>query len=656
VNARQIAKELQGDLDTILLKALKKRPDERYPTVAAFTDDVDRYLRGEPVLAQADSTWYRMRKFAGRNRLAVGATFAVLASLTIGLSVALWQLHAARVAQQRAEDVKEFIASIFRSADPFFTGNRSMSAVDLLALARQRIDRELQGQPESAMELLNIVGESQANLEDDAAARPTLEKAVALGKAVLPSGDPLTAQAQAKLASVFASDQDYASAKPLLEQSIPVLRKHGQKTARALSDALQIQAEINADEGNYDLAIAESREAYEAVRAALGVNNSETILAKRNWAQQLLHAGRMNEAIPLAKEAFEESKLLTEGGEQIALLQETEGFYGRLLIEVDEVKQGMEHVNNALKMATELYGPKSQVHAAYLSYLMRAQLRLGDFEGMIDSTKRSYEAAASERAAARPLTSLGDAYYRARKLSEAEAALRKAVEAEKKYDTGKGSWLPVAQAMYALTLMNLGRVAEAQLVLRDNSLLVGDSKEAITMPHWNAVGQAEGMVGQWAKSEQAYRQLLERTTDSIASARWKTVAWNGIGVAQLELGNTQEADESLREADKAGRKAYVNMTPPRADVLVSLTRALLQENHATKALPLIEEADRFWQSYDANVRWAGEAAYWHGKTLVATGNKKDARSFLVRAAEILKKSPISSDAKLAEAATLAMRE
>jgi tetratricopeptide (TPR) repeat protein len=597
-----------------------------------------------------------MRKFAGRNRLVVGATFAVLASLTIGLSVALWQLHAARVAQQRAEDVKEFIASIFRSADPFFTGNRSMSAVDLLALARQRIDRELQGQPESAMELLNVVGESQANLEEGAAARATLEKAIALGKEVLPSGDPMTAQAQAKLASVFMSDRDYASAKPLLAQSIPVLRKHGAKTARELSDALQVQAEIDSDEGSYDLAIAQSREAYEAVRAVLGAENSETILAKRNWARQLLQAGRLQEALPLAKEALEESKSLTQGGERSALLQETEGFYGRLLIEGDDLKLGIEHLNKAIEIAIQLYGPKSQTEAEFLSYRMRAQLRLGDFEGMIDSTTRAYEASGSDSAAARPLVNLGDAYFRARKFPQAEEILRKAVAAEKKYDTGKGSWLPVAQANYALTLLGLGRIAEAQAMLRDNSPLVGDSKEAITMPHWSAMGQAEGMVGQWVESEEAYRRLLERTTESVASARWKTVAWNGIGIAELELGHMQEADAALRKAEQAVRKAYVNMTPPRADVQVSLTRVLLKENHATEALPLIEEADRFWQSYDANIRWAGEAAYWHGKTLIAAGNKKAAHDLLARAVGVLKKSPISSDTKLAEAAMLAMRE
>ncbi len=89
---------------------------------------------------------------------------AVVVALGVGLAVSLWQLQVARAERQRAEESKEFIASIFRSADPFFTGKDSMSAADLLTLARQRIDRELAAQPQNAVELLTLVGESQLNL------------------------------------------------------------------------------------------------------------------------------------------------------------------------------------------------------------------------------------------------------------------------------------------------------------------------------------------------------------------------------------------------------------------------------------------------------------------------------------------------------------
>src|SRR5690606_15236160 len=158
------SRALRGDLDTIVLKALKREPSERYASAAALADDLDRYLRGDPVLAQPDSAAYRLRKLAAKHRVVVGAAAAVVIALATGLIVASGQLRIARAEKQRAEEVKTFVASIFRSADPFFSGGAEMRAIDLLALAKDRVDRELATQPRSAAELLLIVGESQGNL------------------------------------------------------------------------------------------------------------------------------------------------------------------------------------------------------------------------------------------------------------------------------------------------------------------------------------------------------------------------------------------------------------------------------------------------------------------------------------------------------------
>src|SRR5207253_9811445 len=83
-------------LDTIVLKALRKNPAERYPTPSAFALDIERYLHQEPILARPESAWYRMRKFVQRNRLAVGAAAAVVAALGIGTGLTV----AARFAQR----------------------------------------------------------------------------------------------------------------------------------------------------------------------------------------------------------------------------------------------------------------------------------------------------------------------------------------------------------------------------------------------------------------------------------------------------------------------------------------------------------------------------------------------------------------------------
>ena len=104
---RKRARRLRGDLDTIIDKALRKEPAQRYPSVESMAADLRRHLAGEPVWAQAPSWRYRTAKFVGRHRLALSALSAVVVSLAVGLGAALWQAHEARrhaaVAQSRLQ-------------------------------------------------------------------------------------------------------------------------------------------------------------------------------------------------------------------------------------------------------------------------------------------------------------------------------------------------------------------------------------------------------------------------------------------------------------------------------------------------------------------------------------------------------------------------
>src|SRR5262249_39809647 len=88
---------LRGDLDTIVLKALKKHPGERYASADALAADLRRHLAHEPVLARPDSKAYRLRKLLRRHRVAVGGGTAVAVALLAGAAVALWQAHEARL-------------------------------------------------------------------------------------------------------------------------------------------------------------------------------------------------------------------------------------------------------------------------------------------------------------------------------------------------------------------------------------------------------------------------------------------------------------------------------------------------------------------------------------------------------------------------------
>ncbi len=100
---RRVARTLRGDLDTIIAKAMRKEPAQRYRSVEAMAADIERHLAGEAVLARPDSRWYRMRKAIGRHRAAVAIALALLA----GTALASWQ---ARVASRERDQANALLA------------------------------------------------------------------------------------------------------------------------------------------------------------------------------------------------------------------------------------------------------------------------------------------------------------------------------------------------------------------------------------------------------------------------------------------------------------------------------------------------------------------------------------------------------------------
>ena len=99
----KLTKRLRGDLDNIILKAIRKDPQRRYPSVEQFAQDIRRHLNDLPVSARPDTLSYRARKFVVRHKTGVGVASLFIIGLIAGLAIALWQAHVARLERARAE-------------------------------------------------------------------------------------------------------------------------------------------------------------------------------------------------------------------------------------------------------------------------------------------------------------------------------------------------------------------------------------------------------------------------------------------------------------------------------------------------------------------------------------------------------------------------
>ncbi|HXU47245.1 MAG TPA: serine/threonine-protein kinase [Thermoanaerobaculia bacterium] len=171
---------LAGDLDAIVLKALRKAPAERYGSVAELAEDLRRSLDGLPVAARRGSRLYRFGKFARRNRWPL-ATAAAAAVLLVAFGIERErQLRAIEHERDKAREVAAFIVEVFSVAEPSEERGERMPVREVLDAGAARLERELAEQPEIRASLLETIGRIDHRLGRVRAARPLLDRAVEL--------------------------------------------------------------------------------------------------------------------------------------------------------------------------------------------------------------------------------------------------------------------------------------------------------------------------------------------------------------------------------------------------------------------------------------------------------------------------------------------
>jgi eukaryotic-like serine/threonine-protein kinase len=214
---RAIPSELRGDLDTILLKALRKEPLRRYLSVQELSEDLGRHLDGRPVRARPDTPGYRVGKFAGRHRAGVAAAVLLLVSLVTGLATTFWQW---RRAERRFADVRALANSLLFEFDdaikdlPGSTRARELvvtRAVEYLdSLAREAGgDTALQRDLAVAYHRIgDVQGNGRnANLGDSTGALASYRKALAIQKGLV-AASPADGTLRRELGRLYASAGD----------------------------------------------------------------------------------------------------------------------------------------------------------------------------------------------------------------------------------------------------------------------------------------------------------------------------------------------------------------------------------------------------------------------------------------------------------------
>ncbi len=160
------SRDLRGDLDTIVMRALAKAPDRRYPSVAALAEDIDRYLDCRPILARPASRTYILGRFLRRHRAAASIATIALIAILAGIVMATWGMVTAQAerdraeqAALRAEQTTDFVTRMLSSIDPDRARGADTTLLkELLADAATRAPRELEQQPAVLGEIRRVIG------------------------------------------------------------------------------------------------------------------------------------------------------------------------------------------------------------------------------------------------------------------------------------------------------------------------------------------------------------------------------------------------------------------------------------------------------------------------------------------------------------------
>ena len=233
VDPRHLVRRLVGDLDSIILKAMRKEPQQRYSTAEQLSDDIGRHLGGQPVGARTGTFTYRTSRFLKRNRL---ATLIILGFVLLGVGLGLmWrqaELQRQRADAERLGNQKavEFLVTIFKASDPNEAEGANLTDLDLLQRAKSDV-KELSEQLDLQIEVAGALGDlfRDRGLFEDS--KEMMELALGAAEKRYPGDHPEVAKQLNNLAAVTNDLQRYPEAEKLFRQVLEMRKRLGQPIA-----------------------------------------------------------------------------------------------------------------------------------------------------------------------------------------------------------------------------------------------------------------------------------------------------------------------------------------------------------------------------------------------------------------------------------------
>lgn len=616
--SRSLARQLRGDLDTIVLKALGKEATERYASVDAFTRDLERCLDNEPVEAQPHSRAYLFKKLLVRNKLAFGAVAVVVLSLMLGIAATTWQAARARTSERRAiaeaqtsEAVKQFMIRIFQTntlgqADP--AKARQKNALELLEAGADRVGVEFKDRPALHRQMLAVIlrllGESHSTQYDKHA----------LELIELSKGVPGTELQQADIYLELSVGEGGKTAEDYANAGLAVLGTAADAPARKLRGTLLWQyAHVRQDAGDYDGA-----------------------------------RGPLLQARDLLADGF--SRTVE---------------YGHVLGELGWDELAQDHVAAAVGYFEQAMQAYESDPTAYQRTIALGRNNLGSgylYNKQYAAAEREWRLAAEGFEKDYGAEDLQTAFSRARLASvitlqnrydEALALLHPAIRtlAKPAVFAASAGYLAIATGYLTDALLQSGHLRDAEPQAQRILTLAKNDATVIHIAPLFAVAEYDSASGRYADAQAVARRAVELGVKGYGATSAKIAKLNNrLGRLLIDIGKLDEADALFAASMKAdaANAAIFNSTWTVASV--QHARALLARGQGKEAAMQLGAALEKYLAQPLDQRDINDETELQlslGRALMISGSAADALPHLERALE-LRQTQYASSFRLAE--------
>jgi len=386
----RLRRMLSGDLDNICLMALRKEPEQRYHTAGQLADDIERYLDGRPVKARKISLGYRCGKFMARNRWAVTAGLAIV--VIISTLVGFYTVRLARERDRakseaaKAEQVSEFLTSLFMIADPNESKGETVTAREVLDRGAERIDSELEDQPTTQAAMLGVMGTVYIQLGLFEKADTLLTKALSLREQFTGFDDPDLSASTRDLAMVAYSLGDYARAEKLYRRALEIDRSLlGEGNAAVAEDLCDLAATLRL-EGERDEALALQEKALDLRIKVFGEMHPDVAHSMNHLGGLLHEKGDDERAEKLLRRGLEIRRQVFDSSnfEVVASM----GKLAQFLVDKNRYPEAERLYLDALTILKRLVGEDHHYVGGMTGNLARLYLRMGRTD-LADSLMRT---------------------------------------------------------------------------------------------------------------------------------------------------------------------------------------------------------------------------------------------------------------------------